>query len=81
MASLYWRPAPPETAVSIEASIEVLEIKVAHLERALQELSDVLYRHEQRLDAQETRYRQLLDRVDAAEPEPTATSFEVPPHY
>jgi uncharacterized coiled-coil protein SlyX len=68
--------------VSHDARIESLEIKVAHLERALQELSDVLYRQQQRLDAHEARYQQLLDRVEAGDPPagPEA-KFEIPPHY
>ena len=68
--------------MSQDARIETLEIKVAHLERALQELSDVLYRQQQRLDAQEARYQRLIDRVDAGDPPagPEA-KFEVPPHY
>jgi uncharacterized coiled-coil protein SlyX len=71
-----------EAAVSHDARIETLEIKVAHLERALQELSDVLYRQQQRLDAHDARYQQLIDRVEAAEPAagPDA-KFEIPPHY
>jgi uncharacterized coiled-coil protein SlyX len=68
--------------MSADTRLEALEIKVAHLERALQELSDALYRQQQRIDAHEGRYQQLLDRVEAASqqagPEP---KFEVPPHY
>jgi uncharacterized coiled-coil protein SlyX len=68
--------------VSHDARIETLEIKVAHLERALQELSDVLYRQQQRLDAHEARYERLIDRVEAADQQtgPEA-KFEIPPHY
>ena len=79
--ALYCRPAPPEAAVSTEARIEVLEIRIAHLERALQDLSDAMYRQQQRLDAQQAHYQLLVDRIDAAEPRSAATTIEVPPHY
>lgn len=68
--------------MSHEARLESLEIKVAHLERALQELSDVLYRQQQRLDDHEARYQRLIDRAEAADQQsPLEAKFEVPPHY
>jgi uncharacterized coiled-coil protein SlyX len=68
--------------VTADARIETLEIKVAHLERALQELSDALYRQQQRIDVHEGRYQQLLDRVEAAGQQAAPDAkFEVPPHY
>jgi uncharacterized coiled-coil protein SlyX len=68
--------------VSHDTRIETLEIKVAHLERALQELSDVLYRQQQRLDAHEARYQRLIDQVEAADqPAGPEAKFEIPPHY
>lgn len=68
--------------MSHDARVETLEIKVAHLERALQELSDALYRQQQRLDAHEARYRHLIERVAAGEPPGgSEPKFEVPPHY
>ncbi len=72
----------PEAEVAHDDRLESLEIKVAHLERALQELSDVLYRQQQRLDAQEARYQSLVDRVDASDQQGgPGVKFEVPPHY
>ncbi len=65
-----------------EARIETLEIKLAHLERALQELSDVIYRQQQQLDAANERHQRLLDRLAAdASPAEPASQFEIPPHY
>jgi len=65
-----------------ESRLEMLEVKIAHLERALQELSDVVYRQRQQLDAQEARYQRLLERVEAADRRPDADSqFEIPPHF
>ncbi len=63
--------------------IEALEFKVAHLERALAELSDVLARQQRELDAARERHRQLLARLAEWET-PTGASadgHEPPPHY
>jgi len=68
--------------VSHESRLETLEVKISHLERALQELSDVVYRQRQQLDAHEARYQRLLERVEAAAGQPAADSqFEIPPHF
>ncbi len=64
-----------------DSRIEALEFKVAHLERALQELSDALYRQQLRLDGHEARLRELAARHDADAPAGAQTRFEVPPHY
>ncbi len=68
--------------MSNDARVELLEIKVAHLERALQELSDVLSQPQQRLDAHEARYQRLIERVEGADQQPESEpKFEIPPHY
>jgi SlyX protein len=62
--------------------IDTLEFKVAHLERALQELSDVLYRQQRELDALRDRNQQLIEQVQQLEDragDPNAV--EIPPHY
>ena len=65
-----------------DTRLDTLEFKVAHLERALQDLSDALYQQQQRLDDHDARYRHLLDQIEsAAERAQAAPKFEVPPHY
>ena len=62
--------------------LEALEFKVAHLERALQELSEVLYRHQLELDAVRAATRQLVEQLQRQGPEgAAATAEEIPPHY
>jgi uncharacterized coiled-coil protein SlyX len=67
--------------VSDDARLEALEIKVAHLEKALHELSDVLYRHQRALDALEARHATLLERLEGSGGSSSGTEFEIPPHY
>jgi SlyX protein len=60
-----------------------LEIKLAHLEQAVNELSDVLYRQQSMLDRLATGYERLQERVNSsadgsANAEP---ADEKPPHY
>lgn len=62
--------------------IERLEFKVAHLEQALQELSDVLYRQQRELDALRERDRQLYEQVQQLEDRGgDPNRVEIPPHY
>jgi uncharacterized coiled-coil protein SlyX len=68
--------------MSSEERIEQLEIKLSHLEQAHQQLSTELYRQQQQLDLQESRYRRLLDRLEAGDRQHSAEGqFEIPPHY
>jgi len=62
--------------------IDALEFKVAHLERALQELSDVLYRQQRELDALRDRNQQLVEQVQQLEDRSgDPNGVEIPPHY
>lgn len=65
--------------------LEALEIKCAHLERAVQELSDVMYRQSRDLDTLRER-NELLARQLATLEVPGADTGdrpaeEIPPHY
>ena len=62
--------------------IEALEFKVAHLERALQELSDVMYRQQREIDGMLQLNRQLRSQIEQLETRGAdANSVEIPPHY
>jgi uncharacterized coiled-coil protein SlyX len=78
-----------EVALGVERStatqaarLETVEFKLAHVERAVQELSDVLYRQQQQLDAvlaAHQRLRQQLEEVEGRTED--AAPVEIPPHY
>ena len=64
------------------ARVESVEFKVAHLERALQELSDVVYRQQREIEALlelQRRLREQVEDIDSRRADPDAV--EIPPHY
>jgi SlyX protein len=62
--------------------VDALEFKVAHLERALQELSDVLYRQQREIAALRDRNQELLEQVQQLEDRGgDPNRVEIPPHY
>ena len=70
------------------ARLETLESQCAHLERAIQELSDVVYRQQQQLDRALARNEVLAAQLEAQlagqEAAAEATGgprVEIPPHY
>jgi uncharacterized coiled-coil protein SlyX len=63
-------------------SIEQIEIKIAYLEQANAELSDVVYQQRQELDSLRAQLAELLRRLDAAQtPTTLSPEDEKPPHY
>ncbi len=63
-------------------SIEQIEIKIAYLEQANAELSDVVYQQRQELESLRAQLSELLRRLDAAQtPMTDAPEDEKPPHY
>ena len=67
-----------------EARFIELETKLAYQEDAATQLSDVVARQQQQIDALETALRALIDRVENlkdAGGEKTSLLDEVPPHY
>jgi SlyX protein len=65
------------------ARLNDLEIRIAHLERGLQELSDVLIRQQKELDRAVERNQFLADRLAALQDGDDASTAleERPPHY
>ena len=62
--------------------IDALEFKLAHLERALQELSDVVYRQQRELDSLRDRNQQLYAQLQQLEERGgDPNRVEIPPHY
>jgi SlyX protein len=63
--------------------LDAIEEKLAHLERALAEISDVVARQQKELDRALDRNQRLMEKVAALESDvgPGATAHEKPPHY
>lgn len=66
-----------------EDRFEGVESRIAYQERALQELSDAVYRQEQLIEALESAVRLLTQRIaEIAEAMPEiAPDDDMPPHY
>lgn len=67
-----------------DEALERIELKIAFLERANNELSDVVYRQQQELQALGEKLATLNNRIEAAKTEqqtPYTLEEERPPHY
>lgn len=64
-------------------TLEEIESKIAFLERANTELSDVVYRQQQEIEALRATVTALASRLDAAQVEQNEYTLEEerPPHY
>jgi SlyX protein len=63
--------------------LDAVEEKLAHLERAVSELSDVVARQQKELERALDRNQRLMDKIATLETDlaPSATAYEKPPHY
>jgi SlyX protein len=63
--------------------LDQIEIKLAHLERALIELNDAVLRQQREIEMLAARNRQLKDQLESLEGGggASADGFEKPPHY
>ncbi len=63
--------------------IEALEIKIAFLERSLQELGTTVMEQQRQISALIQRHRDLLRQIEQVSQEgaPPGERFEKPPHY
>jgi SlyX protein len=66
-----------------EDSLEQVQSKIAHLERAINELSDVAYRQHNDIKMLEAQVKALRDRLQGPQLEETQRTPEQerPPHY
>jgi SlyX protein len=66
-----------------EEAIERLELKIAYLERANNELSDVVYRQQQELAQLRSQLASLASKVETLKSDetPYPPEQERPPHY
>ena len=66
-----------------DSTLEQIEVKIAFLERANNELSDVVFRQQREIDALRAQVAALIDRVEAAQSRSDALTPEQerPPHY
>ena len=74
--------APMNASISHD-TIERIELKIAYLERANNDLSEVVYRQQQELDSLRAQVSALNGKMEAAQSEHTVYSAEQerPPHY
>lgn len=63
-------------------SFERLQTKIAYLEQAMNELSDVVFRQHKEIQALEAQLQALKERLSVAPPDEARTlEQERPPHY
>jgi SlyX protein len=62
-------------------TVERIELKIAYLERANTELSDVLYRQQQEIAALDARLAALASEIELLKQAPPTPVDERPPHY
>ena len=66
-----------------DETLEQIQIKIAFLERASAELSDVVFRHHQEIQALEAKLKAVTDRLSGASSDDglRLPEQERPPHY
>ncbi len=73
----------PEVSRLNEETLEQIQTKIAFLERAVSELSDVLFRQHREIQALEAGLKTLSERLSGAQSEEASRppEQERPPHY
>jgi uncharacterized coiled-coil protein SlyX len=66
-----------------DESLEEIQSKIAYLERAATELSDVVFRQQQEIQSLGAQLRAVKDRIAGTQAEeiPLSPDQEKPPHY
>ena len=72
-----------DVPITMTERLSTIEEKLAHLELAVNELSDVVARQQKELDRATERHQRLLDKMASMESDfgASATAEEKPPHY
>jgi len=61
--------------------LDQIEIKLAHLERSLQELGQTVMHQQREIEVLVARNRDLRQQLEQLGSSPPADAFEKPPHY
>jgi uncharacterized coiled-coil protein SlyX len=64
-----------------DESLEQIQSKIAYLERAMAELSDVVFRQHREIQALEAQLKVLRERIESPSTEMRPAEQERPPHY
>jgi uncharacterized coiled-coil protein SlyX len=74
---------PQNTEVIDSGSLEQVQSKIAYLEQAVAELSDVVFRQHKEIEALELHLKAMRERLDGARSDEAARTPEQerPPHY
>jgi SlyX protein len=66
-----------------DAALEQIQTKIAFLERANADLSDVVFRQQQEIRVLGARIKEVSERLETTQPEerPRVPEDERPPHY
>ena len=62
-------------------SLELMQTKIAYLERAISDLSDVVFRQDREIQSLTAQLRALMERSATPEEKPRTLEEERPPHY
>lgn len=73
----------PEVSLLNDETLEQIQSKIAYLERAAAELSDVVFRQDREIQALEAQLKSISERLSGAlsEENPRPLEQERPPHY
>jgi SlyX protein len=77
------RAEPPATQTSVATPLDEIQTKIAFLERANSDLSDVVFRQQREIQALAAKLQEFSARLQAAEAGDAARAAqdERPPHY
>jgi SlyX protein len=73
---------PTSIEIMHDESLEAVQSKIAYLERAMTELSDVVFRQHREIQSLEAQLKNIKERLEGLSTEETRpVTDEKPPHY